>query len=373
MLIFVDGCSHYTQTFLAAKWDVVNSLATGVTQSRNTNGRFGGGAITFTGLGATSFDTPLYIQKNYDGVSTVVMGFALQQTATQNTYGGQLLQFLSSNSVQVGITVMPSGQLQVFRATTAASGVYLHPTEGGERTVLGTSVSAISSTSFDFLEIKIVHHATTGSVEILRNGAAFYSLTNVNTAVGGTNSSSVMVGGYSVFGGTSIDVALKANITDVYLLNTTVDGSDALNPVDFIGDRHWEPLTPTADGADTAWTITGSASHFANVDEIPPNTTDYNSTATLNARDGFVVSAPTGPSAATALLALTMYLQKNTGGSNAVKAFMRSAVPTYRNGTEFQVPTPWAFRQSFMATRPAGGAITIGDIATNQLGYEKTI
>src|SRR6185369_9868850 len=100
------------------------------------------------------------------------------------------------------------------------------------------------------------------------------SLTNVNTDVAGTgNSSSMVVGGYTAFsGGTTGRVQLQANITDFYMLNTTVDGADALNPVDFIGDRHWEPLPPTADGADTAWTITGSASHFANVDEIPPNT-----------------------------------------------------------------------------------------------------
>jgi hypothetical protein len=156
------------------------------------------------------------------------------------------------------------------------------------------------------------------------------------------------------------------------MLNTTVDGADALNPVDFIGDRHWEPITPTADGPDTAWTITGSASHFENVDEVPPNTTDFNSTATLNARDDFIVSSPTGPSTATALLSLTMFIQKNTGGSNEVKGLMRSGGGVYRNGTAFQVPTPWAFRQSFLCSKPGGGAITLADIGTHTLGYEKT-
>jgi hypothetical protein len=253
--------------------------------------------------------------------------------------------------------------------------------QGGssQQTVLGTSVSAISSSSFDFLEFKVVHHPSTGSVEIKRNGSAFYTLNNINTAISGANqSASVCVGGFTSVGiGAAATTRhlqdLKAIISDVYLLNTTVDGSDALNPVDFIGDRHWEPITPTADGVDTAWTITGSASHFANVDEVPPNTSDHNSTATLNARDGFVVSSPTGPSTASALLALTMYCQKTTGGSNAVKGLMRSSGASYRNGTEFQVPSPWAFRQSFLASKPGGGAITIADISTHQLGYEKTI
>lgn len=373
-LIFVDGCSHYTQAFLSDKWDVVNSLGTAVTQSVNTNGRFGGGAITFLDAGGSSFDVPLYIQRNYDGVGTIVIGMAVQQTATQKTQGGQWLEFVSGNTVQVGIAIMPSGQLRVFRSTNVGTGVILHP-DDGQRTVLGTSVNAINSSSYDFLEVKIVHHTTTGSVEIKRNGAAFYSLTNVNTNIAGSgDSSSMTVGGYTAFsGGATGRVQLQANVTDVYMLNTTVDGADALNPVDFIGDRHWEPLPPTADGADTAWTITGSASHFANVDEVPPNTTDYNSTATLNAKDGFVVTTPTGPTTATCLLSATMYIQKNTGGSNEVKGFIRSTAPAYRNGTAFQVPTPWAFRQSFMCSIPGGGAITLANVAAFQLGYEKTI
>ena len=386
MLIHVDGFSHYTQAFMGEKWDIVEhgTGSVAMTQSVNTNGRFGGGAATFTDADGGSSEVFQYMQWNYDGVDTIVTGFAVQQTGTQHAFngggqldpyqGGRLLTFLSNSSVQVALTIMPSGQLAAVRSTTAGTGPYL--VEGiGAGTLLGTSTSAISSSSYDFLEVKIIHDAATGSIEVKRNGAAFWLLENVNTDIAGTgNSSSLFFGGYHVnVSGATIKRGLQANITDVYILNTTVDGADALNPVDFIGDRHWEPLTPTADGADTAWTITGSASHFANVDEIPPNTTDYNSTATLNARDGFVVSAPTGPSTATALLSLTMYLQKTTGGSNEVKGFIRSAAPAYRNGTAFQVPVPWAFRQSFLCSKPGGGAITLADIAASQLGYEKTL
>lgn len=373
MLLFVDGCSHYDQANLSQKWDVVNSLGTAVTQSRNTNGRFGGGAITFVNAGGSSFDVPLYIQKNYDGVTTIIVGMALRQTATQQTMGGNWLEFVSGNTVQVGLSIMPSGQIQVWRSTTSGSGVIIHPLDGG-RTVLGTSVNAISSSSFDFLEVKIVHNSATGSVEIKRNDSVFYSLTNVNTDVAGTlNSSSMIVGGYTAFSvGTTGRTQLQANVTDFYILNTTADGSDALNPVDYIGDRHWEPITPTADATYTDWTPSTGTDHFALVDEVPPNTTDFNSTATLNAKDSFDVSAPTGPTTASALIALTMFLQKNTGGSNEVKGLMRLSGAD-RNGTGFQVPTPWAFRQSFLCSIPGGGAITLQDIIDGELGYEKTI
>lgn len=367
MMIFVDGFSHYTDPFMAQKWDIVADNASAVAQSVSGVGRFGGGGVVFTSPAVSSANQ--YIQKNYDGVGTIIAGLAFKQSATQNVLGGLLCSFLDGATVQVALRVLQSGQVRVLRNNAPNDGF---ATES--YTVLGESTNAIASSSFDFLEIKVVHHPTAGSVEIKRNGSPFFTLTNKNTAISGVNNSSSMIlGGYSTPSPGSDNYMLQGTITDVYLLNTLADGGDPNAPVDFIGDRHWEPLTPTADGADTAWTTTGSANHFANVDEIPPNTTDFNSTDTLNARDGFVVSSPTGPGTATAIIAATMFCQKNTGGSNAVKAFMRSAGGSYQLGSEFQVPTPWGFRQSFMSTKPGGGAITIADIGTHQTGYQKTI
>lgn len=378
MLIFVDGMGHYTDEFLPKKWDVrlVDTAAGNIVQSL-TSGRFGRGGITFTAVLAATGDRPVWIQKNYDGVSTIICGVAVRQTSTQLPFGGRLFTFLGGSVTQVALNILGSGQIQAFRSATSAATGTLHAgmVPPSQLVSLGVSINAISSSSFDFLEIKIVHHPTTGSIEILRNGQPFWLLANVNTAISGIdNSSSVLVGGYNIFdGGSTIRQQLQAVISDFHLLNTTVDGSDPLNPTDFIGDRSWEPLPPTQDGADTAWATTGSANHFANVDEVPPNESDFNSTSTVGARDGFVVQSPTGPPAASALIAVTMFCKKDTGGSNAIKCFARSGGGSYRNGTEFQVPNPYAFRQSFLCSKPGGGAITLADIANHQWGYEKTI
>lgn len=209
-------------------------------------------------------------------------------------------------------------------------------------------------------------------MEIRRNGAAFYTLNNVNTAISGSNnSSSVVVGGYVAFGGASIDMGLQADLTDFALLDTVVDPNDSLNPVDFIGDRRWEPITPTADLTYRQWTPSTGTDHYALIDEVPPNTTDYNSTYTVNAKDSFDVSPPAGPTSTEALLALTMFCQKTAGGANAIKGLMRLA-GTDRLGTEFQVPNPFAFRQSFLCSKPGGGPITFQNITDGELGYEKT-
>jgi hypothetical protein len=155
----------------------------------------------------------------------------------------------------------------------------------------------------------------------------------------------------------------------VNILNETVNGDDALDPVTFINDRHWQVRTPTTDGHYTDWTPSTGTNHAALVDEIPPNTTDYNSTAVVGNIDSFNTDAPSGPATAGVLIAYTMYLQKDTGGVTGARGLFRLSGAD-RTGTEFQVPSPWAYKQSFLASKPGGGAITVQDFDDGEHGYK---
>lgn len=413
-LQFVDSYGHYTQPFMDKKWDVVGvpygknpsdlSDVVSITQG-TTIGRFGGGGVTFAAPNRTTLNAEgqlndlQYIQKNYSGVSVVVTGLAVQQTSTQingvnpgtgttqiPVAGGRLLTFLDSATTQVAIDIMPSGQLRAVRSTLAGTGIFLvaigtNPGSGIPTfTELGTSTNAISSSSYDFLEFKITHHDSTGSVEVKRNGAAFWTLSNVNTAISGANnSSSVLVGGYGATYTSNLGSLqahyLRATVSDFYLLNTTAGGTG--DPVDFIGDRHWEPLFPTADATYTQWTPDPAGDHFANIDEVPPDdgTTD-NSTDTLNNKDSFAFESALGPTGATLIFSYTMYMEKDTGGAVGVSGLSRSPAGgggTDSNGTEFQVPNPYAFRQSFGFINPdTSTAWTVGTFNAAEHGYERT-
>ena len=393
MMIFCDGFSHYTNAFMPDMWDVVSvpygvnpsapSDTVSITQGL-TSGRFGEGGVVFASPTLANLNSTAqrndgqYIQQNYTGVSVIIAGLAIQQNGTQLTAGSRLITFLDSATTQVGIDIMPSGQLRAVRSTSAGTGIYLcaigsigsPPTY----TELGTSAASISSNAFDFLEFKITHHSSAGIIEIKRNGEVFWTLSGVNTAVSGTNqSASMLVGGYgAVFTsnlGTLQAHYLRGTVSDVYLLNTTANGSDALDPVDFIGDRHWQVRTPTTDGHYTAWTCSTGSNHAALVDEIPPNTTDFNSTSTVGNIDSFNTDAPTGPATASCIVAYTMYLQKDTGGATGVQGLFRLS-GSDRVGTEFQVPNPWAYQQSFLCSKPGGGAITVADFDAGEHGYK---
>lgn len=367
-MIFVDGFGHYVDGNLASKWDVVVDDLNCVAQDP-TSGRFSKGGITFT-FGTNSFSKGQYVQKNYTGASTVVCGFAFRQSGTQTTQGGRLITLLDGATRQVGINVMPSGQLQAVRSTTAGTGVF----ENAQSTVLGTSTAAISSSSFDYLEFKIVHHASAGSITVKRNGTeTFWTATGLNTAISGTaNSSSLLLGGVCTFGGATEDHFLKGVVSDFYLLDTT--GSSPDN--DFLGDVQVEPLRPTADGTYTEWTPNTGTDHFALVDDAS-NAIDgdatRNSSSTLNQRDSFVFEDSAGPPGASVkVVCFTMYCQKTTGGSNAVKGLARLS-GTDALGTEAQVPNPYGFRQSFSTAKPGGGSWTVADVNAAEFGYRKSV
>ena len=400
MLLFVDSMGHYTQPFMDKKWDVVGdpygvnptdpSDTVSITQSTSL-GRFGGGGVAFDCPTLASLDSDAqqndlqYIQRNYSGVSVIVVGLAVLQNSTQLTAGGRLLTFLDSATTQVGIDIMPSGQLRAVRSTLAGTGIFLCSigtvVAPATFTELGTSTGAISSSSYDFLEFKVTFATGTGgSIEVKRNGAAFWTLSSVNTAISGVaNSSSVLVGGYgAVFTsnlGTLQAHYLRATISDFYLLNTTAGGSG--DPITFIGDRHWEPLFPLSDATYTQWTPDPGGDHFANIDEVPPDDgATNNNTATLNNKDSFDFQNATGPASASVMFSYTMYMEKDTGGAVGVSGLSRSPAGgggTDGVGTEFQVPNPYAFRQSFGFIDPnTSSAWTVSTFNASEHGYKRS-
>lgn len=410
MLLFADSFGAYDQAQMGDMWDIVStpygvgpapsSIPVTLTQAR-TGGRFDEGGVTFAAPDLSSIDSvaeapdPQFIQKNYDGVSVVYGSLAVQQTGQQISgtnagvpssvqiplKGGRLATFMDGATVQVGIDIMPSGQLRAIRSTAPDTGLYLveigtNPNAGlPTLTELGVSDSAISSNAFEFLQFKITH-GETGSIEVRRgDGSVFWLLEGVNTAISGSDrSASMLIGGYGApytsNKGTLQPHYLRAIVSDVNILNETVNGDDALDPVTFIGDRHWQVLTPSSDGFYTDWTPSTGSNHAALVNTIPPNTATFNSTSTGGDRDSFLMTGASGPSTASVILAYTPYLQKNTGGDVPVNGFFRLS-GSDRSGTEFQAPSPWAYKQSFLASKPGGGAITVADVNSGEHGYVK--
>lgn len=400
MFRYYDSFSHYDQALMSLKWDVVSDpYAIGPGPSSTpvlithglTIGRFGGGGVEFSAANNPTYasigqaDDGQYLQRNYDGVSDIHVGLAVKQINTQITVGGRLLTFMDGATTQVGIDIMPSGQLQIIKSTLAGSGIYLTSVglssfNRGTYDVIGLTGNSILSNAFDYLQFKITHHPSNGIVEIRRgDGSAFETITGLNTAVSGNNqSSSVLLGGYgaafTATFGTLQAHYLRAIVSDFLLYDTVANGSDALDLVTFCGDRHGERISLTADGFYAQSTPSTGSTRFDLIEEVPPNTSDFNTYPSAGIKDTYVVGAASGPAAATLFIVATAYVQKTGGGANEMKMLYRLGGAD-RNGTAFQVPAPWAFKQSALFSKPGGGAITVADVqpGTGQIGLIKTV
>lgn len=321
MLLRGTSFAEYNGDFLSLDFDYVSPAvgSASITHSQSS-GRDGRGGLTFAVGGAGTFAYDMYAQFNYDAAGTIVAGAYVNQTATQGALGGRLFTFVDSGedvfgeTTQVGINIMPDGTLKAFRANAAGTGIVLRGPDQGmdsQVTLLGTS-SATVGDSF-FIEVRIVHHSTTGSITVLVDNETFWMLENVNTAISGRNQSvSYCIGGFASINTTFTTRShedLAAVISDIHLVNTVVNPTDANDPVTFFGDHKWLPSTATADGTLTAWTPSPVQAHYLNINEDPPDSADTNnSTDTLTAKDDFAMTDVAGTGTTEAVIAYRAFL-----------------------------------------------------------------
>lgn len=314
MLIFTGALSAFTNDFLAQKFDNVGpDVDGGSILQELDSGRDGRGGITFvTGNDDNDFSYPLYVQQDVSAAQTQTFGIAVRQLATQHDLGGRLLTLVDGGedifgeTTQVGINIMPDGTLQAVRASASGTGVVLRGLDQGgdaQTTLLGASTTTIDATDTEFVEIQVFHDSVVGSITVnfyddTGTLKGTWSLTDVNTAVSGRNQSTSFCYGGFCSTNTTITARfhedLQAVISDLYVINDTVNPDDSRDPVTFIGNRKPIQLLGTAAGDLSDWTPNPAQANFLNVNEVPPDSGDTeNSSDTDEAKDVFEMAAAT--------------------------------------------------------------------------------
>ena len=242
-LLFVDGWDHYALSDLLKKWSSGSANVLGAGGRRSTN--------CLTMYGNTS------LTKNLSAAqASLIAGFAFQ---FPSALGQPFFAFRDNGSTQVDFIVNNNGSISVRR---------------GASTVLGTTALAlVSMGSYFYFEAKVVFHASAGSVIIHLNGSEVLNISSVNT-IATANATADQI---------TLNTGLQTLMfDDLYVCNLL--GSINNN---FLGDCRVDSLFPTSDGNYAQFTCSTGSSHFTLVDETTPNTTDYNSDATVGHRDSY--------------------------------------------------------------------------------------
>lgn len=204
--------------------------------SRNVT-RFG------TGFSLAATDGNTYascVRAPFSDRPIATMGMAVQKK------GSGLIQLCSfgessGSDFQVGLQFNAGNQLVVRRG---------NPTAG---TILASGTRAAAIDEWNYIEMKVGIHASTGFVEVRINNITDINVTGVNTR----NTANSFVNRLCLQGGNGYNVL----IDDLYITDENLPNSG------FLGDCRVQTLVPTGSGINNGWTPTGATSGWQCVDD----------------------------------------------------------------------------------------------------------
>jgi hypothetical protein len=179
----------------------------------------------------------------------------------------------------VRVPTMPSGLnllLALYDGTTLGMNIRMD-TDGTLKayrgvTLVGSTVSALTTNTWYYLEFKIYTHNSAGTIDINVNGTSWLSLTSQDTAQAAlTYHTAFRLQAPS----------LNTSWDDVYFLDATGSANN-----DLLGNRKVVAIAPGSAGDSTDWTPS-AGSNYQNVDDgaLLDEDTTYNETSTDNHQD----------------------------------------------------------------------------------------
>jgi hypothetical protein len=158
----------------------------------------------------------------------------------------RILAFFDSSTAQITVTVESDGALKVRRGATAG-------------TVLASSSAGVfTANTWNHLQLYVLHHGSSGAVELKLNGTTVASASGVNTlSTGNAYSNKIAFTGPDGFSTCFVDDFWYSDVA-------------------FQGDCKVETTYPTANGTTNNYNVSGAASNYLAVDDP----TDYDSDTT---------------------------------------------------------------------------------------------
>ena len=330
-LLFMDSFDHYATADITEKWTSVSDASHPVigaygrtgTQGLLLSGANQIGSVVMTVLG---------------GVDEAIVGFAFK-LASGAPSGAALWAFGSANAWECGVRLNADLTLQPVRCATN-----FQPGAPNFLTGIGVATTAALQVGvWAYIEIQMKVSATVGTCTIRINGNGVTAQTGLNTLGAVAALTRIGIGGLATSAG-------ACHYDDVVVMNT----AGSLNN-SFIGDVTVSAIYPSAAGNSSGWTPS-AGSNYQCVDEAAPNDdTDYNATATLNAKDLYAFAdAPAG--ADIRAVQVLAAVRKGAEGPGQVKLVTRSSSTDYDGAAKGIGGTSYSYVREVLETDPATAA-----------------
>lgn len=403
-LLFADPVSQYTTPFLTALWTQATTyLASGNPTEPTVVAGIGPRGGHVIELATVSSGQPMGLQKVLaPSGNTAIFGFKFKagQGATggvgftslfTQAGGGNSINMVAANAgtndlvinqlcsikndyyTQIALTILTDGRL---RALTGNANSFSSPFTGQDRigVTLATGAIALLFDQWYDIEVKVLTHASAGTLQVYINGVLDSSLdlSGIKTIAQGA---SAVAGWTSIqLGAPIFDTGLPIDYryADVRVIDT--DTSDANNDLaDVTGPVAIDVTMPDQDGFYTQWTPLGGGTHFSEIDEIPPDDdTSYNETTGVNDIDSFLTPGVPITGAAIVAVGVMADVKSVDGGASQTQLGVRIAGTDYLLGAAVGNTASYTYQQAFANNSPDTGVpFTEVEFATTEPFYQK--
>ncbi len=320
-LVLVEGFDHLAASQMTTKGWNTNPASV-------VAGRFGGQAARHSAAGG--FNKPL--PSTY---STIYGGFAFR---TNQAITQEIFRF-SGGGVATCKLLLTSGMVLTVQNSSAAT--------------IATGTTALTINAWYYIELKLVIAGASGNVTLQLNQAVEIAQTTGN--FGSTNIDAFQLIGLS---------GPQHDYDDMYALDTTGSVNNT-----YLGDIAVNTLMPNADGAHTSFSGHPSSSHFANVDEIPPDgDTSYNADSSVGDMDTYL-TAGVLPGASVAGIQVNLYARKDDAGLRSVAPVIRQSSLDYPGTTRALTASYVCYTQLYDLD-PTSATWTATNINADEYGIE---
>jgi hypothetical protein len=227
-------------------------------------GRFEGYSISILWDASHWFQTP-YLTTD----KTLIVGFSMYQDESRN---GIFMSLRTINNYYVGLQLQlnSDGSFSVLRGWT----------------VLGTTAAGVLPLDeWKFIQLKVYCDGTSGTVELRVDNTTELTLTGINTQDDPSHDYYAAVRFQSI---THI-WEQSPRFDDFWVCDST--GGAPCN--DFLGPGHMvQPLIPSSAGDSSDWDVTPGPDHYAAVDELVQDDTEYVESVTTDDLDLYHYDSP---------------------------------------------------------------------------------
>ena len=336
-LLWADSFGGYATADVSTKYTTVNGAPT----IRTTEGPRGGPSMELS-------STQRITKTVAPGDATCIIG-ASWHADSGATSQPSLFAILDGATRQITLNLNTDMTLRVARGNF-----------GG--TALGTTTKVVAQNTWYTIELKVLIHASAGTVDLKVDGVSWLSLTGQNTR----NSATAQWTAFEVGAQSS---ELTFNYAELYVLDG-VASADATHPANnFLYPYRMDPSYVTGAGTTTMFTPSAGA-NWQNVDEDPVNTTDYNTSTAAADKDTFVTQD--APVAGVLLgYQVNVFCQKTDAGVCTVAAVIRSGGTDYVSAAQ-AVSTTFAYVSFPYSVDPATSLVpTTSAWDAGETGYDR--